>query len=387
MATNAFAPSSSHLDCVQVDNGDDSVNYGASGNTDEDDDGIGSIDDDDNNDDNNFGTQANERIQRKGPLSKRAAERWAELVVLNDDNDSELSLSYVSTARECNTPWPHAPICPPGSRQHNICINTQPEDFKAILKDGVRCLTRNCAFLQGYMPVDVQTEHFIKLLIKSATKLDKPHYAMRLQKDMVLQKEVCDLLNGRVSHYRTSIKRVAFNLVTHGYGLEKDESTRARQVRNLIHNDRFIFEPKDGGVNSKKPFQHPVIIDTLRDTFFKRKRGQSFAQRNRQLFPTMDTGPTTSEPELPPAMVAMAAVAIHTSLEEKALGVEFNADTYEDSYNAHVATLDEIRERNPPAYHRLMSDLYKLTTNQLRTRVRDSTSNAMTLLDLDGMDV
>ncbi|KAI9451208.1 hypothetical protein BJY52DRAFT_1191125 [Lactarius psammicola] len=101
----------------------------------------------------------------------------------------------------------------------------------------------------------------------------------------------------------------------------------------------------------------------------------------------MDTGPTASEPELPPAMVAMAAVAIHASLEEKALGVEFNADTYEDSYNAHVATLDEIRERNPPAYHRLMSDLYKLTTNQLRTRVRDSTSNTMTLLDLDGMDV
>ncbi len=71
----------------------------------------------------------------------------------------------------------------------------QPVDFKAILKDGIRCLTRNCAFHQGYMPVDVQTEYFIRLLVKSATKLNKPHYVVRLQKDTVLQKEVCDLVS------------------------------------------------------------------------------------------------------------------------------------------------------------------------------------------------
>lgn len=52
-------------------------------------------------------------------------------------------------------------------------------------------------------------------------------------------------LGARVSQYRTSLKRVAFNLVTHGYGLEMDESTQARQVRDLIQNDRFIFESTD----------------------------------------------------------------------------------------------------------------------------------------------
>jgi hypothetical protein len=44
------------------------------------------------------------------------------------------------------------------------------------------------------------------------------------------------------------------------------------------------------------------------------------------------------------------------------MGVEFNADTYEDSYNTHITTLEEIELRNPPAYLRLMSDLYKLVT-------------------------
>jgi hypothetical protein len=53
---------------------------------------------------------------------------------------------------------------------------------------------------------------------------------------------------------------------------------------------------------------------------------------------------------------------VHASLEEKAIGVEFNADTYEDTYHTHLGTLSEIQERNPPAYYRLMSDLYKLAS-------------------------
>ncbi|KAH9164277.1 hypothetical protein EDB89DRAFT_1859379, partial [Lactarius sanguifluus] len=248
----------------------------------------------------------------------------------------------------------------PGPKQRNILINMQPEDFRAILKEGMQSLLRYCAFRQGYIPVDAQTDHFIELLIKSATRLNKPHYGVRLQKDAFLQKEVCDLLSGRVSHYRTTIKQVATNLVSHGYRLEDDESTRVRQVKDLINNDKFIFEPKDdGGINSTRPFQHPVIINTLRGAFFKRKRGSSFAQRNRRYFPL---GINSVDLELPPAMVAIVAVAIHASLEEKAYGSEFNADAYEDSYNIHVATLKEIQDNNGPAYRRLMSDLYKLAT-------------------------
>lgn len=336
---------------------------------------------DDDDDDNLGGPQAHAR----GPLSKRAADRRAELVVVSDNNYGTPPASATALSAERNARWPHAPICPPGPRQRNLLINLQPEDFKAILKEGIQSLHRYCAFRQGYIPVDAQTDHFIELLIKTSMKLKKPHYGVRLQKDVILQKEVCDLLSGRVSHYRTTIKHVAINLVSHGYKLENDELMRVRQVKDLINNDKFIFEPKDdGGINSTRPFQHPVIIDTLRGIFFKRKRGSSFAQKNRRCFPL---GVSSTELELPPAMVAIVAVAVHASLEEKAYGIEFNADAYEDSYNIHIATLKEIEENNRPAYRRLMSDLYKLVTDDPKTRVRDSSSNAMVLLDLNGMAV
>jgi hypothetical protein len=100
----------------------------------------------------------------------------------------------VPPVTERNARWPRAPICPPGSRQRNICINMQPEDFKANLKAGIKSLTRYCAFDRGYIPMENQTDLFIQLAVESASELNKLHYAMRLRKDNILQKEVCDLV-------------------------------------------------------------------------------------------------------------------------------------------------------------------------------------------------
>jgi hypothetical protein len=56
------------------------------------------------------------------------------------------------------------------------------------------------------------------------------------------------------------------------------------------------------GINAAKPFQHPVIINTLREAFFKHKRGSSFAQKNRLYFPSIESGPKEGELLLPAAV-------------------------------------------------------------------------------------
>ncbi|KAN0139127.1 hypothetical protein V8E53_003016 [Lactarius tabidus] len=272
--------------------------------------GDGAVPGSDDDDDDRLSAHADET---RGPLTKHAAQRQAEVITLSDDdedNEDDMSRFGVPSAHERNIHWPRAPVCPPGSRQRNICINMQPEDFKAILKAGIRSLTCSCAFKRGYIPVDLQTEYFVQLVITSAVNLNKPQYAVRLQKDSILQKEISDLFNARVSLYRTMVKRAAFNLVTHGYGLSEDQTAQAMQVKDLIHNDRFIFEPKDGGINTAKPFQHTAVVGTLREAFFKSRRGASFAQKNRQWFPKIESGPKVGELMLPSAMVAMAAVAV-----------------------------------------------------------------------------
>lgn len=132
--------------------------------------------------------------------------------------------------------------------------------------------------------------------------------------------------------------------MTHGYNLSDDSSSRKKQVESLLLHDKFIFQPKEGvcfqflflstvlncviqdDINSAKPFHHPVIINTIHEVFFKRKRGPSIAQKYQGLFSSsIDTGVRASELELPPAMVAMAAVAV-------SLASSFSCRTHESQH-------------------------------------------------------
>jgi hypothetical protein len=116
--------------------------------------------------------------------------------------------------------------------------------------------------------------------------------------------------------------------VTGEYGLSDNKPEHEQQVATLLLQDKFIFLPKEGvcfhllylyidlictmqGIDPKKPFHHPAIINTIQEAFFKRKRGPSIAQKHQSLFTSsQDTGTAGVELELPPAMVAMAAVAV-----------------------------------------------------------------------------
>ncbi|KAN0132479.1 hypothetical protein V8E53_009738 [Lactarius tabidus] len=324
----------------------------------------------------------------EGILTQRAASRCAEALEFSDAEEEDLDPNCPGFSGSHNVSWPKAPFLPAGPGQRNIRINAQPTHLKDILKHAIKCLIRDCAFKHGYIPVDSQTECLVRILVLSAKALDRPYYTEWVQKDTVIQGVVCDLLMGRVSQYRTNIKRIAFSLVTHGYSLSDNQTEREKQVESLLLKDKFIFEPKEGGINPKKPFHHPVIIKTIHEAFFKRRRSSSLAQKYPDLFTSsIDTGAGVDELELPPAMVAMAAVAVHASLDEKVTGLDFNADIYEDSYNTFIAFLDEIRTQKLPAYHRLMSDLYQLVSNRNTTHTRNTSQNAMWLLDMDGMDV
>ncbi|KAN0133851.1 hypothetical protein V8E53_008346 [Lactarius tabidus] len=252
------------------------------------------------------------------------------------------------------------------------------------------CFTENPykagSFTHGYIPVEQQTECLVRILHLSAEKMNRPYYTERVQKDSLLQRVICDLLNVRVSHYRTGVKRVATCHVTGEYGLSDNKPEREQQVATLLLQDKFIFLPKEGGIDPKKPFHHQAIINTIREAFFKQKRGPSIAQKHQSLFTSsQDTGTAGVELELPPAMVAMAAVAVHASLDETVTGLDFNADTYEDSYDTFISFLEQIRKQKLLAYHRLMSDLFKLVSSQ-DTHSRNKSQNAMWLLDMDGMD-
>ncbi|KAF8259178.1 hypothetical protein EI94DRAFT_1813774 [Lactarius quietus] len=133
----------------------------------------------------------------------------AELLEFSDGSEEDIDIDRLKYSGPHNAGWPRALYLPARPGQRNICINAQPVPLLAILKDCVKCLIRDCAFKHGYIPLDCQRDCLVHILIESAVKLDKGDYTLRCQKDPVLQGLVCDLLNTRVSLYRTCYVRAA----------------------------------------------------------------------------------------------------------------------------------------------------------------------------------
>jgi len=127
-------------------------------------------------------------------LTKRAASRHAEALEFSDSDDKKLNPDRPRFVGPHNSGWRHAPYLPAGPGQRNICINAQPVHLKAILKHTIKCLTRDCAFKHGYIPVERQTACLVRILDLSAEKMNRPYYTERVQKDPQLQRVICDLV-------------------------------------------------------------------------------------------------------------------------------------------------------------------------------------------------
>ncbi|KAF8260452.1 hypothetical protein EI94DRAFT_1811668 [Lactarius quietus] len=125
----------------------------------------------------------------EGVLAQQAAAHCAEVIELIDSNEDG-----IDPDNPHNKGWPLVPYLPAQAGQCNICINLQPVHLKAILKHAVKCVIRECAFMHGYMPVNQQTDILVNILISSAGKLNIPYYTEWVQKDTLIQRDVCDLV-------------------------------------------------------------------------------------------------------------------------------------------------------------------------------------------------
>ena len=123
-------------------------------------------------------------------FTKCAASQHAEDLEFSDSED--VDPNHARFVGPHNSGWPHAPFLPAGPGQRNLCINVQPVHLKAILKYAVKCLTQDCAFKHGYIPVEEQTDCLLCILTSAAAKMNRPYYSEWVQKDSLLQRVICD---------------------------------------------------------------------------------------------------------------------------------------------------------------------------------------------------
>ncbi|GLB45655.1 hypothetical protein LshimejAT787_2500470 [Lyophyllum shimeji] len=134
---------------------------------------------------------------------------------------------------------------------------------------------------------------------------------------------------------------------------------------------------------------NPIIISTLKEFYFPGTRG-SLGEKHAHMFSSsIEEGPGSNELEIPLPMLAIVATTLHSALDDWASGerkpTDFNAERYEDVYNAHVTTLKTIQKKKLK-YHRLMSNLYNAASSKASIRSTNMARNAIALLNLDAME-
>ncbi|KAH9013363.1 hypothetical protein EDB85DRAFT_1877070, partial [Lactarius pseudohatsudake] len=252
---------------------------------------------------------------------------------------------------------------PAASGRHLINLGSQPPDLRAIIKLSL-CKVRSDAIHENaYRTVDSLPGYNRYILWSSAKSLHLISFAKRFGHDANFARVVGLVLNGRISTYRGDVKRIAASKVEGYYQIYEGQDT-VNKVLGLIRGSKYLYpkEVNPMGIVTSKPFTHLAVIAILCDAYFSNTQGGSLATKHRKQFTSSlpDTHPT--ELEIPAAMLALVATAIHAALEDLTTGIrrkmDFNADFYEDVYLSHMKFLSHIRSGSIGKYHRLMANLF-----------------------------
>ncbi|KAG2029429.1 hypothetical protein BDR03DRAFT_1018403 [Suillus americanus] len=209
----------------------------------------------------------------------------------------------------------------------------------------------------------------------------------RLNHDTEFAVALASIPEGRISAFRTSIKKLAHQIVVSRFTLKKGCSS---EVEELLKSHKYIFLTNENGkVLGDQPFCNKAMINTLHQSLFDGEN--SIGVQSREDFvPVLDGN---DEPELPIAMVALIATIIYAILMDWRSGnplsssqvKSFNATIYISVYKAHEATLTRIFEGGKKKYHTLMARLYKAVSVSDNVWLPSGSLSNFDYLDVSGM--
>ncbi|KAJ3923614.1 hypothetical protein F5877DRAFT_74137 [Lentinula edodes] len=177
-------------------------------------------------------------------------------------------------------------------------------------------------------------------------------------------KPLCDYVSGRVVSERTDLKN-PHAVVLRAFGFT---STTGRVEAGDIACMRTYYYPNssNGSPDYRKPFEHPVFVDFIREAFFSTSYYSNIIKAHHHLFASsIEEKP--EEIEVTKGMVALAAVAVHACLEDHAAGVKHHFPTaaLDGVWRVTLNILKGLEQKSHRKYHKLMNKLFTESTGDL----------------------
>ncbi|KAH7926059.1 hypothetical protein BV22DRAFT_1119098 [Leucogyrophana mollusca] len=339
------------------------------------------------------------------PVGKRAARREMERPQFSDSEMDSDSSNVNKSPSETNhnlsslqgrklktlqleqrVTWPEETHLVYSTDGKTILLKEQQPHIRKILRATIVEFFKSIVFVNAY-PSDDKTETAIKALVAVAKRLDYENIEQRLKKDIDYAGALAAVPVGRLSKFRGDIKKIASQCAISEYLLR---SGCADQIVELLEDDAYIYPCNaKGEAIYHEPFCHPAMIAVLKAAFFDGPT--SLGMKCLDDFTSVVDD--SDDPELPSAMVSLAATALYAVLVDWRSGSPpsattkgtFNANQFLSVYERHEDFLARIFENSRKKYHVLMARLHCKVCTQSNIERPAASVSAFARLDFARM--
>ncbi|KIM34909.1 hypothetical protein M413DRAFT_32927 [Hebeloma cylindrosporum] len=292
----------------------------------------------------------------------------------------EASISRASKNRGTNgkdtasKSWPaHARIIPNPSGNGDMRLQEQDPLISRLIRDGMEVVTKHALFTHAWPDVDSGAAFRSDILqrVTKSRRASDPNVVdviERVKVDAEFAKELSVAMVSRLPILRSPIKMSASTEIA-GFMLGKG-SRCVERVKALKEKDLYIF-PGDWAPGnlwkpeSHRPFLNDALIDILKTSFFATSTAVGFKFQNSYV----STVDGRTEPELPIAMVALAATGMYAALSDWSggtqvvnsngrVGAKFEGNLFVGTYRRLVGVLEALQKQSPIGFHSILSELY-----------------------------
>ncbi|KAL7282533.1 hypothetical protein ACG7TL_004004 [Trametes sanguinea] len=303
----------------------------------------------------------------------------------NTESDGDLDATEVRHAAHGGNPWASVPdpVVSPASGE--VLLKRQGKAVQDIIDHVNEQVKYHVAFIDGFPDTGMKGTLSKRLLRKEAKKLGHTDIAARLAADPDYVNKLARVPDNRISHLRTQVKKACAVQVVSQYGLRPGDGGRVQRWLDR----RFYIFPGDVDKRLEKnlPYEHPIFIEVIASCFFRGP--DSIATKWASMFRSSHPD-LPDELEVPQAMVALVATAVHNALSEWRTGthraIQFHGAVHEEQYRGHIDILEGIKGRSLRTYHAMMHRLYTAASSSTGIKIDASESNPDATIEMIEFD-
>ncbi|OJT01640.1 hypothetical protein TRAPUB_7898 [Trametes pubescens] len=274
--------------------------------------------------------------------------------------DSDESGSDVDSASATNSDSADSGIEVVYPRRGKLKLRDQHRRVRRVIQQATNTVLADVA-LKNAFPDGPQRQGQIvyRALLGAASRFAYNDISKRLRKQDDYAADLCKIPAQRIPTLRGQVRKLAEGQPCTAFGLgfgDKDKGDWLQEGFRYI----YPFDYENKTIKVGKPYSPPVFLEILRVAFFKRPSSLGF-KVSECFESSLPNKP--DEKEIPAAMLALVATALHAAIEDckhnHTQPRDFTANDYWGVYKDHIQELSTIRTHGPVQYHVLMHGYWR----------------------------